>query len=155
MHLSPALKRSSLAQRAFVPVPKVFISSTINAFIFYLEGSLENPEKEQKLGKKSFHKTSFQLGMGLKTFPRPPKKQKLRKKVSVKLHSTRDEAKKRTERRPRSNNATIPPYICYILLQISIVDLWMTLSTWEAGRPKMLLREKLCEKDHLVQSTIQ
>ena len=44
---------------------KVFVSSTINTFVFYLEGGLENPQKEQKVGKK-FSKTSFQLRMDLK-----------------------------------------------------------------------------------------
>ena len=55
---SPALKCLSPAQNAFV-------SSTINAFVFYSDSGLEIHEKKQKLGN-SFCKTSFQLKMDLK-----------------------------------------------------------------------------------------
>ena len=48
------------------PMLKVFISSTMNSFIFYLEGGLENLWKEQKLAEIFFWKTLFQLRMGLK-----------------------------------------------------------------------------------------
>ena len=44
----------------------MFVSSTINTFIFYLELCLETPNKEQKLGEYSFCKTSFQVRMDLK-----------------------------------------------------------------------------------------
>ena len=43
---------------------KVFVSSTINAFVFCLEGGLENPQKRTR--GKSCSKTSFQLRMDLK-----------------------------------------------------------------------------------------
>ena len=48
------------------PVPKVFVCSTINAFAFYLEGGLENPQESTETWEKSFSKTSFQLRMELK-----------------------------------------------------------------------------------------
>ena len=58
-YMYPALTRSSLAQKVLVPHAKVFVSSTINAFVFYLEGGLENHRKEQKLGKKVSLKLHF------------------------------------------------------------------------------------------------
>ena len=63
---SPALKLSSLAQNVFVPRAEVFVSSTINAFIFYMEGGFENLQKKTKYREISYYKTSFQLEMGLK-----------------------------------------------------------------------------------------
>ena len=48
------------------PVQKVFVSSTINAFISYLEGALENPQKGTETREKSFCKTPFQLRVDLK-----------------------------------------------------------------------------------------
>ena len=63
---SLALKHLSLAQNVFVPHAKVFVCSTINVFVFYLEGGLENPRKKTKTREKSLCKTSFQLRMGLK-----------------------------------------------------------------------------------------
>ena len=63
---SPALMCSSLEQNVFLPVPKVFVCSTINTFVFYLEGCLENTQKRTELRKKPFSKTSFQLRMELK-----------------------------------------------------------------------------------------
>ena len=50
----------------FSALQEVFISRTINVFIFFLEGGLENCEKEHKLREKSFCKTLFQLRIGLK-----------------------------------------------------------------------------------------
>ena len=47
-------------------MPKGFVSSTINTFVLYLEGGLENPKKEHKLGENSFCETSFQLRMVMK-----------------------------------------------------------------------------------------
>ena len=59
IHLSPTLKHLSLAQMHLSPMPKVFVSSTINTFVFYLEGGLENPWKEQKLGGNVSLKPNF------------------------------------------------------------------------------------------------
>ena len=63
---SPALKHLSLAQNMFVLAQKVFISSTMNAFVYYLEGGLENPRKRTKTKGKSFCKTLVQLRMDRK-----------------------------------------------------------------------------------------
>ena len=70
---SPALKCSVSSTNVFVSsvkcVCKVFVSSTINAIGFYLDVGLEPPPpstKEQKKGRKSFCKTSFQVGMNPK-----------------------------------------------------------------------------------------
>ena len=42
----------------------MFVSSTINVFLFYLEGGLENSqEKKTETREKGFCKTSFQLRM--------------------------------------------------------------------------------------------
>ena len=49
----------ALEQTHSSPVSKVFVSSTINAFDFYLEVGLENPEKEQKLGENVSVKLHF------------------------------------------------------------------------------------------------
>ena len=51
-HSSPALRHSSLAKAHSFPAQKVFVSSTMNAFVFYSKDGLESPEKQQKLGKK-------------------------------------------------------------------------------------------------------
>ena len=50
-------------QNVFIPMPKVFVSNTINVFVFYLEG-LENHEKQHNY-KKKICKTSLPLGMDL------------------------------------------------------------------------------------------
>ena len=44
----------------------MFVCSTINTFVFYLEGGLENTRKRTETREKSLWKTWFQLGMGLK-----------------------------------------------------------------------------------------
>ena len=44
-------------------MPKVFASSAINVFIFYLEGGLENRLKSTETRERSLYITSFQLGM--------------------------------------------------------------------------------------------
>ena len=62
----PALKPSALEQKCSSSTPKVFICSTINAFIFYLEGGLENPSNEWNVGEKSSSNISFQLRMKVK-----------------------------------------------------------------------------------------
>ena len=49
------------AQRILSPRAKVFICSTINTFVIYLEGSLENPRKRMESREKSFSETSFHL----------------------------------------------------------------------------------------------
>ena len=60
-----ALKRSPLAQNTFVPGAKS-VRLQDNQRIHFLFGRwLENPEKEQKLGK-IFCKSPFRLGMELK-----------------------------------------------------------------------------------------
>ena len=46
----------AITQNVFFLCTKVFVCSTINAFVIYLEGRLETLEKERKLGKK-FSKT--------------------------------------------------------------------------------------------------
>ena len=46
--------------------PQVFVSSTINEFVFDLEGGFKETQKRTEMREKSFYKTSFQLGMGLK-----------------------------------------------------------------------------------------
>ena len=66
MYSSPALKRSSQAQNAFVPCAKS-VRLQHNKCIHLLFGrwSRKPPKKKQEL-RKSFGKTSFQLRMGLK-----------------------------------------------------------------------------------------
>ena len=63
---SPALKCLSLRLNVFVPRAKVFVSNTISAFVFYLESGFEKAQIGTETREKSVHKTSFQLGMGLK-----------------------------------------------------------------------------------------
>ena len=45
---------------------QMFVFSTISVFVFCLEVGLETPQKEQKLGKKCFCESSFQVGMKVK-----------------------------------------------------------------------------------------
>ena len=53
----------------------MFISSTINVFVFYLEGGLETPEKEQKL-EKSFCRTLYQLRVDLRKWGKQGRNEK-------------------------------------------------------------------------------
>ena len=56
MHIFNALVTSA---KCVLPPCKVFVSSTINSFVFFLEGGLETLEKEQKLGNKVSVKLHF------------------------------------------------------------------------------------------------
>ena len=78
MHSSPALKRLSAVKTCSSPAPEVFLSSTINPFIFYLEGGSETPKKNKNEGR-SFCKKSFQWGMGLKKVQKQGRDERLQK----------------------------------------------------------------------------
>ena len=45
----------------FLPHGEVFVCSTVNTFVIYLEGGLENPQKRMENRRKSFTKTSVHL----------------------------------------------------------------------------------------------
>ena len=67
--LFPALKHSLLAQNAFITCAKVFVFSTIKAFVFNLEGGL-NTLKNNKVGEEVFVKVILVkdgLGKGTET----------------------------------------------------------------------------------------
>ena len=52
------------AKHIFSPHTKVFVCSTINVFVIYLEGGLENPQKRMETTEKTFSKTSVNLRIG-------------------------------------------------------------------------------------------
>ena len=66
-----------------LPRRPVFISSTISAFVFFLEGGLENPSKRTKTREKSFCKISFQLGWAWK---KDKNKAEMKERKKITLH---------------------------------------------------------------------
>ena len=81
------IKAFVTSEKAFVPMPKVFVCSTINMFGFYLEGGLKTPEKEQK--PKNYSKASLQLRMTLKKGQKQGRNERTQEDylTSAQLHS--------------------------------------------------------------------
>ena len=49
------------AKRIFFPCPEVFVCSTVNAFVLYLKGGLENPRKRAETRGIIFYEAQFNL----------------------------------------------------------------------------------------------
>ena len=55
-HLNSGASKSGQEIARAGYVHNMFISSTINVFVFYLKGGSENPDKQHKLGEKILYK---------------------------------------------------------------------------------------------------